>query len=113
LVLPAATLPFQASLCLGHKHIAHNHQFHTCEGPSRLVNTSYKKLYPIRYFKGFSEHERSTSHNDKVRNLQSLPNIIGMIKSLTRRVGGNLALSGKNINAQQIFHGNPEGKSLP
>jgi hypothetical protein len=101
LVLTAATLRLQATLCLGHEHTAHNHQFQPCEETFRFVNSSYKKLIKLRYFKCLSEQEHSTSLKDKVRNLQPLLNITRVITSWAKRVGiGGTGTIGKEMHSR-------------
>jgi hypothetical protein len=49
-------------------------------------------------------------HNEKLHNLYSSPNIIGMIKSRRMRWTGHVAGMGEKINAHRILVGKPEGK---
>jgi hypothetical protein len=49
-------------------------------------------------------------HNEELRNLYSLPNIIRMIKSKRMRWAGHVARMGETRNAYRLLVGKPEGK---
>jgi hypothetical protein len=49
-------------------------------------------------------------HTEQLYSLQSLPNIIGVIKSRRVRWIQNVACMGEKKNACRILAGNPEGK---
>jgi hypothetical protein len=49
-------------------------------------------------------------HNEELRDLYSLPNIIRIIKSRRMRCAGHVARMGKKRNAYRLLVGKPEGK---
>jgi hypothetical protein len=49
-------------------------------------------------------------HNEELRNLYSLPNIIRMIKSWRMRWAGHVVRMGEKKNGYRILVGKPEGK---
>jgi hypothetical protein len=53
---------------------------------------------------------RRKLHNEKLRNLCSLPSIIRMIKLKKMRWEGHVAQMGNKRNAYKILVGKPEGK---
>jgi hypothetical protein len=49
-------------------------------------------------------------HNEELHNLNSLPNIIRMIKSRKMRLAGHITCMGEKRNAYRVLVGKPKGK---
>ena len=49
-------------------------------------------------------------HNEGLRNLYSLPNIVRVVKSRRMRWGGHVARMGEGRGVHRVLVGNPEGK---
>jgi hypothetical protein len=48
-------------------------------------------------------------HNEELRDLYSLPSVIGISKSRRLRWAGHIARMGEKKNAYRLLVGNPEG----
>jgi hypothetical protein len=62
-------------------------------GPKREEDGSWRKL-----------------HNDELRNLYSLPNIVRVIKSRRMRWAGHVARMGEGSGVYRVLVGRPEGE---
>ena len=50
-------------------------------------------------------------HNEELRDLYSLPNIVRVVKSITMRWAGHVARLGEGRDVHRVLVGKPEGKS--
>ena len=49
-------------------------------------------------------------HNEELRDLYSLPNIVRLVKSRTMRLAGNVARMGEGRGVHRVIVGKPKGK---